>query len=108
MWLKLTLEILIWKLKGIIQNVVKVLEQDTTAIIPARAGRLVIGLAENGEGVIEMKTLLSLFFVFGVLMTLGCMDGQPTACGICENECPCVEADCICDIEICKCSNCIS
>ena len=55
-----------------------------------------------------MKTLLSLFFVFGVLMTLGCMDGQPTACGICENECPCVEADCICDIEICKCTNCIS
>ena len=106
--LKLTLEILIWKSKRIIQNVVKVLEQDITAIIPARAGRLVIGLAENGEGVIEMKTLLSLFFVFGVLMTLGCMDGQPTACGICENECPCVEADCICDIEICKCSNCIS
>ena len=102
------MEILIWKLKRIIQNVVKVLEQDITAIIPARAGRLVIGLAENGEGVIEMKTLLSLFFVFGVLMTLGCMDGQPTACGICENECPCVEADCICDIEICKCSNCIS
>ena len=108
MLLKLTLEILIWKSKRIIQNVVKVLEQDITAIIPARAGRLVIGLAENGEGVIEMKTLLSLFFVFGVLMTLGCMDGQPTACGICENECPCVEADCICDIEICKCSNCIS
>ena len=108
MLLKFTLEILIWKLKRIIQNVVKVLEQDITAIIPARAGRLVIGLAENGEGVIEMKTLLSLFFVFGVLMTLGCMDGQPTACGICENECPCVEADCICDIEICKCSNCIS
>ena len=106
--LKLTLEILIWKSKRIIQNVVKVLEQDITAIIPARAGRLVIGLAENGEGVIEMKTLLSLFFVFGVLMTLGCMDGQPMACGICENECPCVEADCICDIEICKCSNCIS
>ena len=106
--LKLTLEILIWKSKRIIQNVVKVLEQDITAIIPARAGRLVIGLAENGEGVIEMKPLLSLFFVFGVLMTLGCMDGQPTACGICENECPCVEADCICDIEICKCSNCIS
>ena len=102
------MEILIWKLKRMIQNVVKVLEQDITAIIPARAGRLVIGLAENGEGVIEMKTLLSLFFVFGVLMTLGCMDGQPTACGICENECPCVEADCICDIEICKCSNCIS
>ena len=106
--LKLTLEILIWKLKRIIQNVVKVLEQDITAIIPARAGRLVIGLAENGEGVIEMKTLLSFIFVFGVLMTLGCMDGQPVACGICENECPCVEADCICDIEICKCSNCIS
>ena len=55
-----------------------------------------------------MKMLLSLFFVFGVLMTLGCMDGQPMACGICENECPCVEADCICNIEICKCSNCIS
>ena len=55
-----------------------------------------------------MKTLLSLFFVFGVMMTLGCMDGQPMACGICENECPCVEADCICDIEVCKCSNCIS
>ena len=55
-----------------------------------------------------MKTLLSFIFIFGVLMTLGCMDGQPMACGICENECPCVEADCICDIEICKCSNCIS
>ena len=55
-----------------------------------------------------MKTLLSLFFVFGVMMTLGCMDGGPVACGVCENECPCVEADCICDIDICKCSNCIS
>ena len=55
-----------------------------------------------------MKTLLSFIFVFGVLMTLGCMDGAPAACGICENECPCVEADCICDIDICKCSNCIS
>ena len=46
---KLTLEILTWKLKRIIQNVVKVLERDTTAIIPARAGKLVIGLAENGK-----------------------------------------------------------
>ena len=107
MWLKLTLEILIWKLKGIIQNVVKVLEQDTTAIIPARAGRLVIGLAENGRRC-YMKTLLSFIFIFGVLMTLGCMDGQPMACGICENGCPCVDADCICDIDLCKCTNCIS
>ena len=106
--LKLTLEILIWKLKRIIQNVEKVLEQDTGAILPALARRRATGLARNGKGVIEMKTLLSLFFVFGVMMTLGCMDGQPMACGICENECPCVEADCICDIEICKCSNCIS
>jgi hypothetical protein len=57
---------------------------------------------------VTMKTLLSFIFVFGVLMTLGCMDGAPAACGICENECPCVEADCICDIDICKCSNCIS
>ena len=55
-----------------------------------------------------MKTLLSFIFVFGVLMTLGCMDGAPAACGICENECPCVEAECICNIEICKCPNCIS
>ena len=77
-------------------------------ILPALAGRHDIGLAENGKGVIEMKTLLSLFFVFGVMMTLGCMDGGPVACGICENECPCVESDCICDIKICKCSNCIS
>ena len=98
----------IWKSKETILIAVRVFAHDTTAITPAQNGRLVIGLAENGEGVIEMKTLLSLFFVFGVLMTLGCMDGQPTACGICENECPCVEADCICDIEICKCSNCIS
>ena len=77
-------------------------------LLPALAGRRVTGLVKCGKGVIPMKTLLSLFFVFGVLMTLGCMDGQPVACGICENECPCVEADCICDIEVCKCSNCIS
>ena len=108
MLLKLILEILIWKLKRIIQNVAKVLEQDISVILPALAGRHDIGLVENGKEVVEMKMLLSLFFVFGVLMTLGCMDGQPMACGICENECPCVEADCICDIEICKCSNCIS
>ena len=55
-----------------------------------------------------MKALFSLFFIFGVLMTLGCMDGQPMACGICENGCPCVDADCICDIDLCKCTNCIS
>ena len=102
------MEILIWKLKRMIQNVVKVLEQDISVILPALAGRHDIGLVENGKEVIQMKTLLSFIFIFGVLMTLGCMDGQPMACGICENECPCVEADCICDIEICKCSNCIS
>ena len=55
-----------------------------------------------------MKTLLSFIFVFGILMTLGCQGDQPVACGICENECPCVEASCICDIDICKCENCIS
>ena len=55
-----------------------------------------------------MKTILSFIFVVGVLMTFGCMDGQPVACGICEDECPCVDADCICDIVICKCDNCIS
>ena len=102
------MEILIWKLKRMIQNVVKVLEQDISVILPALAGRHDIGLVENGKEVIQMKTLLSFIFIFGVLMTLGCMDGQPMACGICENECPCVEAECICNIEICKCPNCIS
>lgn len=77
-------------------------------LLPALAGRRVTGLVKCGKGVIPMKTLLSFIFVFGVMMTLGCMDGGPVACGICENECPCVEADCICDIDICKCSNCIS
>ena len=107
MLLKLILEILIWKSKRIIQSVVKVLEQDTSAILPALAGRLGIGLAETGRRC-HMKTILSFIFVFGVLMTFGCMDGQPVACGICEDECPCVDADCICDIVICKCDNCIS
>ena len=101
------MEILIWKLKRMIQNVVKVLEQDISVILPALAGRHDTGLAENGRRC-YMKTLLSFIFIFGVLMTLGCMDGQPIACGICENECPCVEAECICNIEICKCPNCIS
>ena len=51
-----------------------------------------------------MKTLLSFIFVFGVMMTLGVWtDSLP--CGICENGCPCVESDCICDIDLCKCSN---
>ena len=102
------MEILTWKLKRMIQNVAKVLEQDISVILPALAGRRDIGLVESGKEVIQMKTLLSFIFVFGVMMTLGCMDGGPVACGICENECPCVEADCICDIDICKCSNCIS
>ena len=108
MLLKLTLEILIWKLKRIIQNVEKVLEQDIGVILPALAGRHAIGLARNGKEVIYMKTLLSFIFVFGVLMTLGCMDGQPVPCGICENECPCVEAECICEAEVCKCPSCIT
>ena len=73
---------------------------------PSLEGTILV-LQKMVRGVI-MKTLLSFIFVFGVMMTLGCMDGGPVACGICENECPCVEADCICDIDICKCSNCIS
>ena len=55
-----------------------------------------------------MKTLLGVIFVFGALMALGCQGDQPAACGVCENECPCVEAACICDINICKCESCIS
>ena len=49
MWLKLTLEILTWKLKRIIQNVVKVLEQDISVVLPALAGRHDTGLVENGK-----------------------------------------------------------
>ena len=29
-------------------------------------------------------------------------------CGVCEPECPCPEADCVCDINVCKCEKCIS
>jgi len=50
--LKLTLEILTWKSKRIIQNVAKVLEQDIDVILPALAGRHAIGLVESGKGVI--------------------------------------------------------
>ena len=46
------MEILIWKLKRIIQNVEKVLEQDTGAILPALAGMHDTGLVEKGrEGI---------------------------------------------------------
>ena len=55
-----------------------------------------------------MKTLLSFIFIFGLMMTLGCKGDKPVACTICENECPCVEADCICNIDVCKCPKCIS
>ena len=107
MLLKLILEILIWKLKRITQNVVKVLEQDIGVILPALAGRHDIGLVENGRRC-YMKTLLSFIFVFGLMMTLGCQGDKPVACALCAEDCPCVEADCVCDIDICKCENCIS
>jgi len=55
-----------------------------------------------------MKTLLSFIFVFGLMMTLGCQGDKPVACALCAEDCPCVEADCVCDIDICKCENCIS
>ena len=55
-----------------------------------------------------MKTLLSFIFVIGVLMTLGCQGDKPVACALCADGCPCVETDCIFDIDICKCENCIS
>ena len=105
MLLKLTLEILTWKSRRIIQNVVKVLEQDISVILPALAGRHDIGLVENGKEVIQMKTLLSFIFVFGVLMTLGCMDGQPISCSICTGDCPCIDGDCICAND-CTCPDC--
>ena len=83
------------------------LEQDTTAIIQVLSIRHDIGLVENGRRC-YMKTLLSFIFIFGILMTLGCQGNEPVACTVCENECPCVETDCICDVDICKCPNCIS
>ena len=33
---------------------------------------------------------------------------NPVICDICENECPCLEDTCICEVEVCKCANCIS
>ena len=33
---------------------------------------------------------------------------NPVICDICENECPCPEATCICEVEVCECPNCAS
>ena len=116
MLLKLTLEILIWKLKRITQNVVKVLEQDIDAILPALAGRLATGLVENGKGVIEMKKSIIALFI-GAVAALGIffqdevkdifIGEQPVICELCVDECPCVEDECVC-VATCICSNCVS
>ena len=33
---------------------------------------------------------------------------NPVICDSCENERPCSEAACICEVEVCKCPNCVS
>ena len=33
---------------------------------------------------------------------------KPVICDICENECPCSETACICNVEVCKCPKCVS
>jgi hypothetical protein len=47
--LRLTLVILIWKLKEITQDVEKILEQDTVVIIQGLDGKLDIGLVKPGQ-----------------------------------------------------------
>ena len=37
-----------------------------------------------------------------------CIKENPVICDFCENECPCSEAACICEVEVCKCPNCVS
>jgi len=56
-----------------------------------------------------MKTLLFGFiFVFGAFMVAGCQSDDAAVCTNCVDKCPCVDAECICDNNICKCPSCIS
>ena len=64
MSLRLILVTQIWKSKEMILREERVLEQDMVAIkLPARSGKLSIGLADSGEPMLQFKAQRTLLLV---------------------------------------------
>jgi hypothetical protein len=86
--------------------------------LPALAGRLVTGLVECGKKETSMKKRIPLIAI--IIVVAICIankdeikqmfnkgEDKVINCSICEEKCPCIEAECVC-VAACKCENCIT